>query len=331
MDDTATDLLAERPPYLLAGAVFGCLAQALPGKVQAESAGSIWILGLNSAHGRVPRPETAKAKNLRRHQYRARRHRRKAGQGRAGHHGLSIGRRHHPGRGHRNAVPALFQAQEYLAELPAVLANGAAVFRSRSRSPTARMRPSPSRRRPSTASTTRRRAAMAASPAGGRRGARLRQDAPRQGHPHHAAGDSLVVELPGGGGFGDPKERDPAALMADIAAGCVSVGAARREYGHVSRAEARDVGCRSARASRRCAKARGQPLAELRHWPGFRSGRCHVSRTTRRLSARIISTCCRRRSMSISRGSSVKPEADRQRYSQRMPKRRRGAARHRAV
>ncbi len=38
---------------MLADCVFGCLAQALPGKVQAESAGSIWILSLSSAHGRV--------------------------------------------------------------------------------------------------------------------------------------------------------------------------------------------------------------------------------------------------------------------------------------
>ena len=42
---------------MLADAVFGCLAQALPGKVQAESAGSIWMISLNSAHGRVPRAE----------------------------------------------------------------------------------------------------------------------------------------------------------------------------------------------------------------------------------------------------------------------------------
>ena len=47
---------------MLADAVFGCLAQALPGKVQAESAGSIWILSLNSAHGRVTPQETARAK-----------------------------------------------------------------------------------------------------------------------------------------------------------------------------------------------------------------------------------------------------------------------------
>jgi N-methylhydantoinase B len=38
----------------LADCVFGCLAQALPGKVQAESAGAIWIIQMYSAHGRVP-------------------------------------------------------------------------------------------------------------------------------------------------------------------------------------------------------------------------------------------------------------------------------------
>ena len=47
---------------MLADAVFGCLAQALPGKVQAESAGSIWILGFNSAHGRVPAERNRKRK-----------------------------------------------------------------------------------------------------------------------------------------------------------------------------------------------------------------------------------------------------------------------------
>ncbi len=45
----------------LADCVFGCLAQALPGKVQAESAGSIWILSLSSAHGQVSADETKDA------------------------------------------------------------------------------------------------------------------------------------------------------------------------------------------------------------------------------------------------------------------------------
>jgi N-methylhydantoinase B len=46
------------------------------------------------------------------------------------------------------------------------------------------------------------------------------------------AGDSLVLELPGGGGFGRPRDRDPAALVADIADGLVSLEAARRDYGY---------------------------------------------------------------------------------------------------
>lgn len=39
---------------MLPDAVFGCLTQALPDRVQAESAGSIWVLALASAHGRAP-------------------------------------------------------------------------------------------------------------------------------------------------------------------------------------------------------------------------------------------------------------------------------------
>ena len=41
--------------------MFGCLAQVLPGKVQAESAGAIWILSLYSAHGRVSAEQTKSA------------------------------------------------------------------------------------------------------------------------------------------------------------------------------------------------------------------------------------------------------------------------------
>jgi N-methylhydantoinase B len=39
---------------MLPDAVFGCLAQALPDGVPAESAGSIWVLAMASAHGRAP-------------------------------------------------------------------------------------------------------------------------------------------------------------------------------------------------------------------------------------------------------------------------------------
>ena len=44
------------------------------------------------------------------------------------------------------------------------------------------------------------------------------------------AGDSLVVELPGGGGFGDRQKRSRALVEADVKAGVVSPEAAKRDY-----------------------------------------------------------------------------------------------------
>ena len=41
-------------------------------------------------------------------------------------------------------------------------------------------------------------------------------------------GDTISLGTPGGGGHGDPRQRDPAALAADIAAGYVTVRAAYR-------------------------------------------------------------------------------------------------------
>ena len=46
-------------------------------------------------------------------------------------------------------------------------------------------------------------------------------------------GDRLVVNMPGGGGFGDPRERDPALVRADVKAGYISAEAAARDYGVV--------------------------------------------------------------------------------------------------
>ncbi|MEA2598159.1 MAG: N-methylhydantoinase [Thermomicrobiales bacterium] len=44
-------------------------------------------------------------------------------------------------------------------------------------------------------------------------------------------GEELVIRIPGGGGFGDPHERNPEALVADLEAGYVSEAAAERFYG----------------------------------------------------------------------------------------------------
>ena len=44
------------------------------------------------------------------------------------------------------------------------------------------------------------------------------------------AGERLIIEMPGGGGYGDPATRDPALVAADVAQGLVSAEAARRDY-----------------------------------------------------------------------------------------------------
>jgi N-methylhydantoinase B/oxoprolinase/acetone carboxylase alpha subunit len=44
-------------------------------------------------------------------------------------------------------------------------------------------------------------------------------------------GDELLIETPGGGGFGDPRERDRAALAEDLRQGFISPQAARELYG----------------------------------------------------------------------------------------------------
>ena len=46
-------------------------------------------------------------------------------------------------------------------------------------------------------------------------------------------GAEIVIGLPGGGGYGDPLEREPERVEADVAGGYVSPEAARRDYGVV--------------------------------------------------------------------------------------------------
>lgn len=45
------------------------------------------------------------------------------------------------------------------------------------------------------------------------------------------AGDVITIMTPGGGGYGDPFERDPAAVAWDVRRGLVSIAAAEQEYG----------------------------------------------------------------------------------------------------
>jgi N-methylhydantoinase B len=48
---------------------------------------------------------------------------------------------------------------------------------------------------------------------------------------HVAPDDRVLLALPGGGGYGDPRERDPEQVLADVVDGYVSIDAARELYG----------------------------------------------------------------------------------------------------
>jgi N-methylhydantoinase B len=50
-----------------------------------------------------------------------------------------------------------------------------------------------------------------------------------------AAGDAYCTDSGGGGGFGDPFERPPEAVLQDVLREYVSVDSARRDYGVVVR------------------------------------------------------------------------------------------------
>ena len=215
---------------MLADAVFGCLAQALPGKVQAESAGSIWILGLNSAHGRVPFHETAKAKEF--------------GVisialggigGRPGKDGLATtafpsGIGAIPIEVTENQCPLYFKHKEYLMD-----SAGAGEWRGglSQRIEIANREKAPFAISAATFDRIK-------NPAKGRDGggvgvkgvARLGSGKalPDKGIHVIPTGDSLVVELPGGGGFGDPKLRSRELVEADVKAGLVSKESAETDY-----------------------------------------------------------------------------------------------------
>jgi N-methylhydantoinase B len=216
---------------MLADAVFGCLAQALPGKVQAESAGSIWILSLSSAHGRVPAHVTAKAREF--------------GVisialggvgGRPGKDGLATtafpsGIGAIPIEITETQCPLYFRHKQFLPD-----SGGAGEWRgglaqkieiaSRDDAPFA-----------ISAATFDRIRYAAQGRDGGKPGARGRArlgsgaDLPDKGIHLVPAGDSLIVEMPGGGGFGDPLKRERSRLAGDISAGLVTPQAAAEEYG----------------------------------------------------------------------------------------------------
>jgi len=66
---------------------------------------------------------------------------------------------------------------------------------------------------------------------------RLRRDGEVEEHTKSmmvpiATGDVIELNLGGGGGYGDPAERDPVSVHADVREGYITEEAARRDYPH---------------------------------------------------------------------------------------------------
>jgi N-methylhydantoinase B len=60
----------------------------------------------------------------------------------------------------------------------------------------------------------------------------IKQTLPSKCTVQITCGDTLIIRTPGGGGYGDPKERDPEKIREDILNGLVSSENAREIYGY---------------------------------------------------------------------------------------------------
>lgn len=72
-------------------------------------------------------------------------------------------------------------------------------------------------------------------------------------------GDRMIVRSAGGGGFGDPLERDPKLVLEDVIEGNVSIDAAQRDYGVIVKADLSGIDVGATESER--AKARGRNAA----------------------------------------------------------------------
>jgi len=79
-------------------------------------------------------------------------------------------------------------------------------------------------------------------------------------------GDVIRIGTPGGGGYGDPLERDPQDIANDVRRGLVSAASAAREYGVVLRADA-SVDNAATQARREACRAGRGPLRDFDFGP----------------------------------------------------------------
>ena len=226
---TARHVIGQMLPDL----VFGCLSQAAPGRAPAESAGSIWVLALSSAEAGAGSPSREERRPSTRFNVM------NVGLGGVGAgpawDGLNTtafpsGVGAIPVEVTESESPLLYRRKELLPDSggPGRFRGGLSQIIEIASTENAPFLVS--------AATWDRLRFPAAGRAGGGSGragsARLGSGPPLEGKARHRipAGDTLIVELPGGGGFGDPHDRPAAALEADLAAGYVTPDGARRHY-----------------------------------------------------------------------------------------------------
>jgi N-methylhydantoinase B len=222
---------------MLPDVVYGCLVQALPHKVPAESAGSIWVMPMASGHERASAEELTNATRFTVLNVGL------GGTGaRPGKDGLSTtafpsGVGSIPVEITESLSPLVFWRKEFLPD-----SGGAGEFRGglAQAIEIANIEEAPFT---VAAGTFDRRLYAARGREGGRDGrtgiARLASGTVLESKATHTvpAGDRLIVELPGGGGLGDPAKRAPERLRADVEAGLVTPEGAARDYGKSAAAE----------------------------------------------------------------------------------------------
>ena len=216
---TARHVIGQMLPDLM----FGALAQALDGRVPAESAGSIWVLPMAGARAQG-KPFNVLNVGL-------------GGTGaRPGKDGLNTtafpsGVGVVPVEITENESPLVFWVKEYLPD-----SGGAGEFRGGlgQRIEIGNSDPAPFTVAAGTFDRLRNPAAGRSGGRPGRHGAaRLGSGAVLATKAVHTVppGDRIVLELPGGGGVGDPARRTKNRIDADLAAGLVSADGVARDYG----------------------------------------------------------------------------------------------------
>ena len=210
--------------------LLGCLHAALPGRVPAEGASCLWDLPLRSAAmARCRRQRNP----LRGGVHPLRRHRRPADVRRPVGDGLPERRLGHPGRDRRehragaDPPPGADPGQRRTGTLSRRPGTGASNWKAararRSRSSARSSAPS-IRRAAGTAARTARSGASTLSCGKALAG---------KGEQTIPAGERLIFETPGGGGYGDPLARLPEQVGRDVRLGLVSRDEAQRAYGVV--------------------------------------------------------------------------------------------------